>query len=464
MDFFGRNKELAYLKEAYLSNKTEFIPIYGRRRVGKSELIRQFCSDKPHVYLMGKQALAELQITEFMNEGARCFKQPLLRETQTRDWKKALQLLIDHKKEGKKLIIVFDEFQWLVAASPELPSILQELLDTEWKKRRDIFLILCGSYLGFMEKEVLGEKSPLFGRRSGQIFLKPFPYYEAALFHPRWSVVDKAKAYFICGGVPYYLLFFKDHSSIEKNIINHILSEFAPLFREPDFLLREELRELQKYYSILMSLALGSQTLPQLAQQSGVGDKKLSYYLQTLLEIGYVRRKFPLSHKKTTKNEVRFILEDPLLRFWFFFVYPQQSYLAQVSPEQAYLAVLKPRLESYFGVCFENLCREALTCLSAKSSLGSFQVGEYWDKNVQIDVVGLYEKEKIILGECKWGKVKSSTALKAELEAKIACFPNPKGLTIRKALFTQKEITKKEGDVEYYSLEKIYNLMPSKFC
>ena len=173
-DFFGRDKELAYLEKAFVSNKTEFIPIYGRRRVGKSELIRHFCKDKTHVYLMGKQALAEIQISEFLNEGARQLQQPLLAETHVRDWKKAFQLLISHKKKGQKLVLVLDEFQWLAAASPELPSLLQEFLDTEWKKSRDIFLILCGSYLGFMEKEVLGEKSPLFGRRSGQIFLKPF--------------------------------------------------------------------------------------------------------------------------------------------------------------------------------------------------------------------------------------------------------------------------------------------------
>ena len=140
-------------------------------------------------------------------------------------------------------------------------------------------IILCGSYIGFMERAVLGSKSPLFGRRTAQILLRPFPYTEAAEFHPRWSLSNKATAYFICGGIPLYLNFFNQANSVEKNIEDNLLNEYSPLYREPDFLLREELRDIQNYYAVLMAVAQGYSTNPKIAAYGGIPEKSLHYYL-----------------------------------------------------------------------------------------------------------------------------------------------------------------------------------------
>jgi len=162
---------------------------------------------------------------------------------------------------------------------------------------------------------VLGQKSPLFGRRTAQILLRPFPFREAAQFHPSWSVSHRAQAYFICGGMPLYLRFFSARDSIRTNIEKNLLSEFAPLYREPDFLLREELREVESYFGILMTLSSGSHTPATIAEHTGIGERNLYYYLQHLTELGYVSRRYPLTGGRPVARSVRFVLDDPLLRF-----------------------------------------------------------------------------------------------------------------------------------------------------
>jgi AAA+ ATPase superfamily predicted ATPase len=265
------------------------------------------------------------------------------------------------------MILVFDEFQWLVEKSPELPSVLQELWDRHWSKSGRMFLILCGSYIGFMEREVLGKKSPLYGRRTGQIFLKPFGYRDAALFHPHASLVQRAATYFICGGIPLYLRYFEAGRSVLQNIEHLMLNEQAALYREPDLLLREELREVEKYYMILMALAGGALPSRDIARKAGIGD-----------------------------------------------------------------------LQAYFGLCYESLCREALPLLYQKDNVSAlYEVGTYWDSQVQIDVVGLRRDGWLDLGECKWGAVKPLVSAAAELEDKIRRYPNAENAAVGRHLFVR---------------------------
>lgn len=441
--FFGRQPELAYLEDLYTGPRFDFVPVYGRRRVGKSELILHFLRNKPALYFLGKQAPAHLQIREFLQEAGRRLEQPLLATAAVDQWKEALQLVLRtaHQRDGK-FVLVLDEFQWMAAASPELPSVLQELIDREWKRQRRLLLILCGSYLGFMEREVLGEKSPLFGRRTGQIWLKPFPYHEAAQFHPHWAWPDRAKAYFLCGGIPQYLLCLSDQHSIAKNLETQVLSEYAPLFREPEFLLHEELREVPIYYAVLMALAGGAHTGKLIAQKAGLDERKLHYYIQQLIDLGYVRRKYPLTTQRPTARQVRFVLEDPLLLFWFRFIYPQRTAIAQLGPKEALRRLIAPQLEAYWGLRFETLCREALPILYQREGIhAAFEIGDYWDAQTQIDVVGHRRGEGIDLGECKWGPVRSVTPIITALQQKMALYPNQENLSLRGRVFTRLPIS-----------------------
>lgn len=441
--FIGRAAELHHLEQAHAARGSAFIPIYGRRRVGKSELIVRFLRDKPAIYFLGKQAPADIQRREFLIEAAAALREPLLATFPAETWKAAFDAVItrwdeQHAASDRKLVLALDEFQWMVAESPELPSVLQEAWDRRWRSSGRIFLILCGSYLGFMEREVLGKKSPLFGRRTAQILLRPFDHLEAARFHPGYASADLARARAICGGMPMYLRCFDPARSIEQNIKAAILDPYATLHREPDFLLREELRDVEHYYAILMALAAGSSAGGDLARQAGIAVRSIGYYLGQLIELGYVRRRYPLTGTPPVARHVRYELEDPLLRFWFRFVYPNGSLLQKVGPEQAFAARIRPQLEGYYGQAFERLCREALPFIYEREGVSAgFEVGEYWDKHTQIDLVGVRDDSWIDLGECKWGPSRSLPALVEELDAKVALYPNPRGASIRRRIFTR---------------------------
>lgn len=458
-DFIGREAELRLLEAEHEAPRGSFVPIYGRRRVGKSELILRFLSKRRGIYFLGKRAPASMQIREFLEESAAVLGEPVLASVSTENWKVAIEAVVSLWRAQEKLVLCFDEFQWLVEQCPELPHILQELWDSRWKNSPKVMLILCGSYVGFMEREVLGNKSPLFGRRTTQIKLNPFHYREAALFHPNYSRIDQARAFFICGGMPLYLRSFLPPRSIESNITDAILTEFAPLRYEPDFLLREELREVPIYYSILVAMAQGAQTALEISRQTGINDRALQYYFKTLLELGYIARRYPLTGKTPVPRHVHYELDDPLLRFWFRFVYPNTSFLAQMGPTRTFTDRIRPNLDAYFGYSFERLCRDALPGIYAREGISApFEIGQYWNKDVQIDVVGYRHDGVTDLGECKWGKISGVQALVNDLQNKAGRYPNARGATIGRRIFVRDRPSTKNDRVIWHDLEELYAL------
>jgi len=461
MNFYGRRRELKALEAAWRGMGSAFIPVYGRRRVGKSEMIVHFMQGKRGVYFVGKRAPGDSQISEFLGTAARALGEPLLAQARVSGWREALDLVVQRWTGTKKLVLALDEFQWMAEAAPELPSIIQELWDRNWGKSGKVVLILCGSYLGFMEREVLGNKSPLFGRRTAQILLRPFDHLEAAEFHPRYSVTDKAKVYAICGGIPMYLLNFDGRVSVEQNIMRKILDELSALSREPEFLLREELRDLAPFHAVLMALAQGATAPKPLAEATGIDVRGLGYHLNTLMDLGYVHRRYPLTGDKPSVKSVRYALDDPFLRFWFRFVFPHQSVLKMLGPERGYAEILKPEMETYYGRCFERLCRESLPLIYKRERVrAAFEIGEYWDKTVQVDVVGWREDGWADLGECKWGEVGALGALAAELERKVTLYPNRRGASLGRRLFLRaaKPRARLPEGLEVHTLKDLYAL------
>ena len=460
--FIGRHKELGALTAAVESEHSAFIPIYGRRRVGKSELILKFMAGRPGVYYLGKQSPAPLQVHEFLAEAARALDMPLLAALRADGWRQALLTVVEQwgiAHPDSKLVLALDEFQWIAASSPELLSELQQCWDRHWKAAGNVVLLVCGSYVGFMERQVLGRSSPLFGRRTAQIHLQPFGYPEAAAFHPRWSPADRARAYFLVGGVPQYLLCLDDGRSIDSNIRQYLLDEFAPLFHEPTFLLREELREVAPYHAILFAIASGESTVRAIAGAIGLPERNLHYYLQQLVDLGYLRRRYPLDRHRPNPKQLRFGIDDPLLRFWFRFVFPNTSIIRSGGATRAFAERIAPSLNAWFGDCFERLCREALPLIYAREGVSAgFEIGEYWSTRTQIDVVGLRDDNWTDLGECKWGAVRSARRLEAELEGKVALYPNSRGATLGRRYFTRGRVQKKADAPNWHSLDDLYDL------
>ncbi len=463
MSFLGRRQELAVLENAYRAPRSGFLPVYGRRRVGKSELIVHFMSGKGGVYFVGKRAPGAAQIREFLEIAARAAGEPLLAQANVTTWKSAFELVLDRWKSPGRLILALDEFQWMAEASPELPSVIQELWDRSWSRSGRVLLVLCGSYLGFMEREVLGQKSPLFGRRTAQILLRPFNHLGAAGFHPGVSAADHARIYAICGGVPAYLQAFEVGRSVEQNVIAHILDESSALAREPEFLLREELRDLAPYHAVLMALAESKTNPAELSRITGIDVRALNYHLTTLTELGYVQRRYPVTEGRPNTRSVRYALDDPLLRFWFRFVFPHQSLLRLLGPARGFAELIRPELEAYLGRCFERLCRESLPLLYAREGVrAAFNVGEYWDREVQIDVVGVRQDNWTDLGECKWSDGASVTTTETELEQKVRRYPNPRNATIGRRLFLRSvraSRSRRDSDaIRVHTLADLYDL------
>jgi len=459
-NFIGRVRELKALEQAHASGRCEMIPVYGRRRVGKSELILQFLRKRRGVYCLGKRVPAALQIQGFLQAAAAALDAPLLAGVSVPGWLEAFRAVLSCAPKKGKLVVALDEFQWMAQASPELPSVLQGLFDELARKGgNSLMLILCGSYVGFMEREVLGQKSPLYGRRTGQIFLKPFGFAGAVEFFPRWGLPDATLAYFICGGIPYYLKCLDAKKSIEMNIRDAVMGEFAPLSREPDFLLREELKEVRHYYALLMALGERAMRQDEIAARAGVPLRSLNYYLVTLEELGYIARKKPLAPPGVPVRRVRFALSDPLLRFWFRFVYPHFDRIAQSGVEAAFRQFVRPGLDAYWGGCFEALCREALPSLyKCEGVPGVAEIGEYWDDKIQLDVVGLRDDRRIDLGECKWGLC--GREVEKELHAKLEKYPNPGNLTVAGRVFCRKKPARLANTMfQWHGLEDLRRAM-----
>jgi uncharacterized protein len=209
---------------------------------------------------------------------------------------------------------------------------------------------------------------------------------------------------------------------------------------------------------VLSAIAAGNSAVQDIARQSGQDPRSLAYYLQQLVELGYVERRYPLSGEPPSARTVRYDLADPLLRFWFRFIFPNTSYIRHMGTDRALQDLIRPNLDSWFGLCFERLCREALPWLYRREGVtAAFEVGQYWSKTTQIDVAGLREDGWTDLGECKWGPVRSPKAVEQELEEKIRRFPNPRGAAIgRRVFIRQKPPALKESAARWHRLEDLY--------
>ena len=174
----------------------------------------------------------------------------------------------------------------------------------------------------------------------------------------------------------------------------------------------------------MTALSTGAVTNREMTRITGIDERALFYYLNTLIELGYIIKHYPLTGAKANPKQVRYKLHDPLLRFWFRFIYPNGSAIYQMDQKRAFLNLIKPHLDAYFGTGYETLCREALSRLYQREELTcAYEIGEYWDKNIQIDIVGYRQDGVIDICECKWGKKSSMPQLLKELKSKISANP-----------------------------------------
>ncbi len=333
-----------------LLERAELVVLYGRRRVGKTELLRTFCQDKPHIFFVADLGIEEGQLAEFARQ---------ISERTTGDadllapfasWDAAFNYLSNQSRE--RLIVVLDEFTYLIDINDALPSTFQKLWDTQLSQTQ-LMLVLCGSYVGMMEQQVLAYRSPLYGRRTGQWRIQPLAFWDTRKMLPNFAAQDLVRAYAILGGAPAYLRQFNDRESLLSNIEHKILATGEFLYDEPRFLLLQELREPSRYFAILEAIAGGRTRMNEIAQATKIASTSVSFYLKTLQEMHLIARVVPATEKNQNKSRWGiYQLTDHYFRFWFRFVYPNHSLLERGETSQV-AQKIQEQLDQFTGPAFE---------------------------------------------------------------------------------------------------------------
>lgn len=482
--FIGRETELKFLEDKYHEKKAQLIVLYGRRRVGKTETLREFCKGKPHIFFSCTQSTDKVQLAKFSKQVLRENIPAKQYISEFADWEKAFRALLELPYGDKKKLVVIDEFPYMCKGNRIVPSILQNLWDTVFKES-SVMLILCGSAMSFIEKELLAEKNPLYGRATGIYKMKKMGFYDSARFFPNYSEEEKILAYAVLGGIPHYLNQFSPDLSVAENIKRNILTKGAVLYSEVDFLLHQELRETPIYNSIIEAVALGNTKLNDISQKSLVEDtSKTSVYLKNLMELGIVEREFSVNagtKEKANANRGLYRLTDNFFRFWYAFGFANFSQLEDGDVEGVYEYLVEPALHEFASLSFEDVCKEFVRELQKKNALPFryAKMGRWMGKTTvrdpeaengvrmaetEIDLLAVdREAKEYLVGECKFKRNPFSYSEYLDTRAKLA--PLKEKAKFYYALFSESGFDEKiKAEAErleelyLYDLKEIVNL------
>lgn len=397
LKFVDRETELASLAEAHASAKPEFFLIYGRRRIGKTELVKRFASDKRHFYFLAKEQAIEVEVERLGEKFSEKFNVHIER---TGDLEKLFEQILKNIDPDEKFVVVIDEFPFWVSKQRKVLSDIQSLWD-ELLRERNLFLILLGSSVSMMEHEVMAYRSPLYGRRTGQLRIEPMRPKHLKEFLPRYSWEDLIKVFGAAGGVPFYLKEFTDGRSFQENIEKTFFNKSNILYEEAEVLLREALREVHVYFNIMKAITDGATRMSEIAQKSRVDTTNINKYLSVLMSLGFVSKRHSITEPPKLKN-MRYGIEDNYFRFWIRYVYPHKEEIEE--DPATMLKIFERDHPAYMGGIFEDFCSKMMRELDLPvvNEPGTL-VGKWWHKGNEIDVAAINEDRKeLLLAECKW--------------------------------------------------------------
>lgn len=403
--FYCREEELRKLNKRYHAGDFECIIIYGRRRVGKTTLINEFCKDKPTIFFSALNT-TEIENLESLSKSIMNYERPDMDVTpEFKTYDAALDELTALSMH-ERIVFVIDKYPYLAKAKPSISAMLQHIIDHKWNNSK-MFLILCGSSMSFMENQVLGQESPLYGRRTEQFKIAPLDYKESAVFHPDLSTEDNALIYGITGGVPHYINKLGVKESVDEALLDNFFDRSSYLYEEPANLLKQELREPAIYNAIITAIAQGASRINDIALKTGQENSVVSKYLGTLIDLGIVKKETPVTEKIGKKTIYE--LADNFFRFWYRFVPANMSAIDSGRIQKSYANTIKKNLPDYMGLTFEHMCRDYLLYYEKELPIELNQVGQWWGtdnknkKQVQIDIVGTpVEGDEYIIGSCKY--------------------------------------------------------------
>jgi len=399
--FIDRDVELEFLRNRYRSEKPELIILYGRRRIGKTYLLQKFLSEVGGLYLLAEES--ETILDDFSERLADYFDDPLLRENPLQTWRAFFTYLAE--KSSKRLVVIIDEVQYIAKSHRDFLSVLQKYWDMHLSKT-NIMLVLCGSLVSFMEG-ILSAKSPIYGRRTGAWKVAEMDFFNVRDFHPL-STEEAIYVYSVFGGVPQYWADYNPKLDLWDNLRVLLLSRGAKYYDEPKYLLKQELRDVSRYFSILRAIALGYNRFGQIADKARIEVNSLGKYLTVLEEMGYVGEEKPVIRKGRTIYKIN----DKFFNFWFRFVYSRKS---EIEMGFDIVEDIKSSSNEYVGLVFEDIVKQFLIRLNRVNRLPFrfTKIGRWWHKNEEIDLVTLNEKEKkALFVEVKWKELSEGEAKK----------------------------------------------------
>ena len=378
----------------------------------QTALINEFCKDKPSIFFSALNTTANENL-EVLSKAIMNYERP---DSETlpifKDYNAAFDELTALTKE-RRIVVVFDEYPYLAKAMPAVSAMLQHLIDHKWNNSK-MYLVLCGSSMSFMEHQVLGQESPLYGRRTGQFKIEPLTYKETAVFNPNLSNADNALIYGITGGIPHYINKLDVYGNVDEALLDNFFDRSSYLYEEPSNLLKQELREPATYNAIIKAIAEGASRANEIVGKIGEESSVVAKYLKTLIELGIVIKETPIT-EKTGKKTV-YLLADNFFRFWYRFVPANINAIDSGRIAIIYANSIKQYFSDYMGLIFEKMCQEYLLYYADSLPIELVEIGQWWGtdirlkKQVQIDIVGTSANSKeFIIGSCKYRNEKVGT-------------------------------------------------------
>ena len=468
----GRENELKTLNNIFKKNKFECLIMYGRRRVGKTTLINEFVKNKKNIFYAALSSNSYDNLKALSLELKKYLKQS--DKSIYSDYEAILDTIYEISKK-ERVVFVIDEFPYLAESEKKFTSLLQHYIDKKFREIK-LFIILCGSSMSFMEKKVLSEKSPLFGRRTAQIKIEPLDYKKTALFNKKISFENNALVYGITGGLPHYINELNVKNDIKNALLENFLNSSSYLFGEPENILMQELREPNNYNAIINQIANGATKLSEISNKARIDMPQCSKYINILIKLDILKKNYPIIGDSKKKSFYK--LKDFLFRFWYYFVQPNMTLINSGRIKNAYNEVISSYISNYMGEIFEEICKQYLLYYDKKMPINILDIGEWWgydkknNKEIQIDIVATSPKKNnsndisIIVGSCKWTNEKVGIAelnlLKEYTSVMLQTYKNSTDINVYYYLFSKSGFKSsileyKENNVKLINLKDLYN-------
>lgn len=459
--FVGRKNELKLLDEAYHSNKSELVVVYGRRRIGKSSLVKNFAENKAFYYTFEaiEEETTHGQLQHFTDLLKKQFNDPILDSVYFKTWEAVFTYLtekIGHtRNRKKKAILFFDELQWMAAGRSKLISVLKYFWDNHWKDKK-VMLILCGSVASFMVKKVILSKA-LYGRISLEILLKGLKPNEAyTLFNKRKSKEEILKYLLIFGSVPKYLEEINPGRSFNQNMNRLCFSSQALMVHEVDKIFYSQFREARTYLRIVHLLKNGIYTLNDISTKLGISSGGgLREYIENLERAEIIKSFIPFDRGLKTKIK-KYTLFDEYLIFYFKYIEPNLRTINESSSRKIFETLTQESFDSWLGFAFERFCIKHSGMLAGimgfeeEVLLASPYFGKD-DHRFQIDLMYKRADKVITVCEIKYHKSKIGTKIIPEMERKCSLFAPPRGYSLERALISPYGPDNPLNDSKYFN-------------